>query len=67
MPPPMSRVTYNEINTSLHEAYTNAADQSMRNAAKEVRNTINKFAIDNDIIDCQIGIDGFGKNVGIHP
>ena len=30
----------------------------MKNAAKEVINTVNKFAIDNDIIDCQIGIDG---------
>ena len=64
MPPPMSRVTYNEINTSLHEAYTKAADQSMRNVAKEVRNITTKFAIDNDIIDCHIGIDGSWQKRG---
>ena len=64
MPPPLSAMSYSNINSILHEAYKQGADASMKKAAKEIKKAVNPSSCDNDVIDCQIGIDGSWQKRG---
>jgi hypothetical protein len=64
MPPPLSRSSHNEINLSLHGIYKESAEDSMTQAAKEVREIIKPNNAPDDIIDTAIGIDGSWQKRG---
>ena len=64
MPPSLCKASFNDINNNLHEVYTEVSRESMAKAAKEVRVMVKPDAIDTDIIDCQIGIDGSWQKRG---
>jgi len=64
MPPPMAITSYNEMNTTLLDFYESACNESMQDAVAEMRHQINPSAAYDDIVDCQIGIDGSWQKRG---
>ena len=68
MPPPMTRNNYDKLVDGLHEPYMLSAQQSMKNAAFEVKEKLskNKENLVDQVIDCDVCVTGHGKKEGIH-
>ena len=64
MASPLAFTSYNDINSTLHDIYENVAAENTKKAAVEVRKIINNGATSDDIVDCQISIDGTWQKRG---
>ena len=64
MIPPYNLKAYHSVNEILHDAYENAAEFSMNNAANEVRE-LSKCQHDL-ICDCEVSLDGTWQKRGGH-
>nr|XP_047122595.1 uncharacterized protein LOC124806069 [Hydra vulgaris] len=64
MPPPLSKPSFDCINSKLYDAYKSVAEQSMKNAAMEARRILKPDSNMNDVIDCGISIDGTWQRRG---
>ena len=67
MSKPLSIASFNDINNNLHQTYIDAALQSMKSAANEVRMSIEPGASEDDIVDCQVRIEGSWHKRGHSP
>ena len=61
MPPPMSKTSYNKINSQLHKAYTSVSRKCMENAGKEVHEILQQS---DEITDCRVSLDGTWQKRG---
>ena len=61
MPPPMQNQTFNRINSMLHEAYESVAEDSMKEASREVHNLSQQTS---EVKDCQVSVDGTWQKRG---
>ena len=64
MPEPLAIASFNGINNNLHQTYIDAALQSMKSAANEVRMPIEPGSSEGDIVDCQVSIDSLCHKQG---
>ena len=56
MPPPMAKATFNEINSELHNADVQTAQDSIKEATKQIH--FNKTVDDSVVIDAKVSGDG---------
>jgi hypothetical protein len=62
MPSPMAKTTFIEINSDLHNAYVQTAQESMKAASKQIH--FNKTVDDSVVIDAKVSGDGAWQKRG---
>ena len=64
LPPPLSKTGYNKINNKLNSVYKEVAEKSCQEAAKETRIKLGGSADGDDMVDCQVSVDGSWQKRG---